>query len=444
MSLRHAAIAANRMGLGARPGELRFIAEDPRGWLDDQIGRPTPHTPQLANLGTTEEAVTAYAKTRGQKKDPDARKEMQMAQRDSFISEMALRCEVGATTNHPFRERIVRFWSNHFCVSTTRGEVRAVAGPYEREVIRPRVCGRFGALMLNAQRHPAMQLYLDNTRSVGPDSTVGRRSGRGLNENHAREILELHTLGVNGGYTQSDVEAFAQILTGWGVVKGRGEINGSFVFDPLRHQPGDKTLLGHTYREDGEEEGKDALRALAVHPSTARFVSIKLARHFIDDDPPMAAIAALEATFLKTEGDLRAVYRTLIDRPELWDSTLTKLKTPEELVLSTARALSYETEGRQMLRSINYLGQTPFSAPSPQGWPDLAMDWLGPEAILSRVEWAQKVASDAVNRVDDPADLADSLLGPTLSQRTAQAIQEAPTKSDALALLLASPEFQRR
>jgi len=384
------------------------------------------------------------ASMRGKKLDEDDRKALKMEQRERFMHEMAARAEVAVGSDRPVRERLVRFWSNHFTVSTSRNEVRAVAGAYERECIRPRICGRFEALLFNAERHPAMQVYLDNTRSVGPNSRAGLRSGRGLNENHAREILELHTLGVNGGYTQEDVENFAKILTGWGLVRGRGEVSGGFTYDPVRHEPGAKTLLGRTYAEAGEDEGRLALKELARHRSTATFVSTKLVRHLVDDDPPPSLVQLAAQTFLETEGDLRRVYQSLLDHDALWARTLTKLKTPEELVISTARALDYGSEGIQMVRSVTYLGQRPFAAPSPQGWPDVAMDWLGPEAVLNRVEWAGRVGEDAAHRVDDPVALAEDLLGPTLSGRTRDAMRQATTKGESLALFLASPEFQRR
>lgn len=444
MSLRHAAIAANRLGLGARPGEIRDIAADPREWVRQQLTRSAPEPDRLDRMPSTQEAVLTMASMRGKKLDEGEKKTLRMEARDRFTDEMGARAEAAVVSDRPVRERLVRFWSNHFAVSTSRKEVRAVCGPYERECIRPRICGRFEALLVNAERHPAMQVYLDNTRSIGPNSLAGQRSGRGLNENHAREILELHTLGVDGGYTQADVEAFAAILTGWGLVRGRGEIGGGFTYDPVRHEPGPKRFLGQTYPEAGEDEGRLALKALAHHPHTARFVCTKLVRHLVDDDPPLELVSLAAQRFLETEGDLRQVYLALVDHPALWERTLTKLKTPEELVISTARALGYETEGRQMLRSVDYLGQQPFGAPSPQGWPDVAMEWLGPEAVLGRVEWADRVARDASHRVDDPVALARDLLGPTLSERTADAIAQAPTKSEGLALFLASPEFQRR
>ncbi len=445
MTTREAAIAANRFGLGARPGELKQIASDPRGWLLAQIGSAPPITPApLQDLASAEHLLAESRQARMDRRSGEDRQSYGRLVREVYRSEMSQRAVVAATTDQPFRERLIWFWSNHFCVSTTRGSVRPVAGAFEREAIRPNVCGRFQTLLLEAERHPAMQLYLDNLQSIGPNSRVGLRSGRGLNENHAREILELHTVGVHGGYTQADVENFAAILTGWGLVRGQGNVAGRFNFDAARHEPGAKKLLGHTYPEGGEGEGKAALRDLARNPATATHVATKLARHFVADDPPERAVNALATTFQQTGGDLAQVHAALVDLPEAWQQTHTKLKSPMELVISTARSLGYATDGEPMIESMRYLGQTPGAAPSPQGWSDTASGWLGPEAVLTRVEWAERVGEDGARRLADPLALATDLLGPLLSARTAAAIARAPSPAQALALFVASPDFQRR
>lgn len=441
MSLREAAVALNRFGLGARPGELRSVAADPRGWLREQVGPVSPAPPpELASLPSSGQLVREAREKRQQSQDdPDARDAFQRSFREAVRVEMAQRALVHARTDQPFRERMVRFWANHLAISISKAEVSPVAGAYEREAIRPHVGGPFRTLLLAAEAHPAMLIYLDNARSIGPDSAAGDRSGRGLNENHAREILELHTLGVHGGYTQADVEALAQILTGWGLDRD-GTAGTAFL--EQRHQPGGKRLLGRVYPEGGAAEAKAALRDLARHPSTARFLATKLTRHLVADDPPESAIAKIEAVFRDSEGDLSTVHTALIELPEAWAQTGTKLKTPEELVISAARGLGYEADGEPMLASTRYLGQTPLNAPSPQGWPDRATDWLGPEAVLGRVEWAQKVGRDA--RVDDALGLAEDLLGPLLGDRSRQAIEAATDPAEAVALLIACPEFQRR
>lgn len=441
MNRTEAVIAAHRFGLGARPGQLDEIAQDPRGWLESQLDRVVAPPRTLAGLSSSGEAIKAFTQMRDA--DEEGREMARVTAREHYRAEVAARMETGAQTTKPFRERWVRFWTNHFTVSVTRNEVRSLAGAYEREAIRPRAMGRFGELLFSAERHPAMQLYLDNVRSIGPDSPAGQRSGRGLNENHAREILELHTLGVQGGYTQTDVEALAAMLTGWGLARGRkNDLPGGFVFDRVRHQPGSKKFLGQTFSEAGENEGRRALEVLATHPSTAQFIARKLATHFVADQPPVELVHRLTQTFVDTRGDLRALARTLIEDDSLWRRTRAKLRTPAELVTATARALNYR-DGAPMLRSVTYLGQIPFAAPSPQGWSDLAGDWLGPEAMVQRVEWAQTVGKQAADRVPDARELAHELFGPMLSQRTDEALKQT-TGAEALSLLLASPEFQRR
>ncbi|MBL8157578.1 MAG: DUF1800 domain-containing protein, partial [Anaerolineae bacterium] len=228
----------------------------------------------------------------------------------------------------PFLERLVWFWSNHFTISVLKQRMIFVAGGYEREAIRPNVLGRFEDLLIATVRHPAMLLYLDNAFSIGPDSPAGRFTGRGLNENHAREILELHTLGVNGGYTQTDVIELARVLTGWSVDRQGTDNDNGFKFFPNRHQPGTKTLLGKTYAEAGEAEGRQALIELARHPSTARHIATKLARHFIADEPPPQAVARLERVFRDTGGDLKAMAIAIVDEPAAWQPSLTKMRTP--------------------------------------------------------------------------------------------------------------------
>lgn len=442
MSLREAAIALNRFGLGARPGELRVVAADPRGWLREQVGPANPPPPpELAAFRSSDVLVHEARERRRQgQTDQKAKEAFQADVRQAVRDEMAARAQLHARTPRPYRERMVRFWANHLAISVAKTEVGPVAGAYEREAIRPRLGGAFRDLLLAAEGHPAMLIYLDNARSIGPNSPAGGRTGGGLNENHAREILELHTLGVHGGYAQADVVALAEILTGWGLARD-GEPGGA-AFSPQRHQPGAKRLLGVVYPEAGEGEAKAALRDLARHPATARFLATKLTRHLVADDPPESAVARIEQVFRDSDGDLPTVHAALIDLPEAWAQTGTKIKTPEELVISAARGLGFEAAGDLMIASARGLGQTPTSAPSPQGWPDRASDWLGPEAVLGRVEWARKVGRESP--VPDALALADDLLGPLLGSRTRQALAAATDPAERLTLLVACPEFQRR
>lgn len=416
-------VAAHRFGLGPRPGDLDRIGSDGVGWLKAQVG----HQAALAHLETTD-ALLRDLLPRLQ----EDREEMRDALRARYIEEMSARNALAATTDAPFAERWVWFWTNHLCVSMqSKRDILPIVGAYEREAIRPNAWGRYEDLLLAATRHPAMLHYLDNARSIGPGSAAGMKRSRGLNENHAREILELHTLGV-GGYTQADVEALARILTGWTV----DPTTGRFLFDPRRHEPGRHRVLGRTYAAGDASDGVAALRDLARHPSTATHVATKLARHFVADDPPAEAVAALAEVFQRTTGNLHALALATIELPAAWTAP-PKLRSPADLVLASARALGY-TDGGPMLESMRYLGQAPFGAPSPQGWPDVAHEWLGPEAVLTRVEWADTVARETPGR--DPVALARALFGADLDPTTRDAIRG----PHGLALLLASPDFQRR
>jgi len=427
VSLIEATIAVNRFGLGAAPGELERVAVDPRGWLSAQLA-PSPAPDALARRPDTGALMRAAARQKG--KD-HARK----LARALYMDEASDALKVAVASERGFHERLVAFWSNHVAVSVKRAKVLGLAGAYEREAVRPRVTGRYQELLIAAMKHPAMLLYLDNNRSVGPDSPVGQRQEKGLNENLARELLELHTLGVDGGYTQSDVESLAAILTGWGL----SEEKDGFLFSERRHQPGRKLLLGRRYGE-GLEEGERALAELARHPSTARHLSRKLASHFSSDAPPPALVAALEEAWMDTWGDLGAVYAALLAHPDAWTPDAAKIKSPRDLVISTARAVG--DRSFPLYTSVEKLGQQPWAPDSPQGFPDTAAAWLGPAAVLQRVEWAAFMA--ARSRRVEPAQVGGDALGASLTARTRRWISASATREEGLALLLASPEFQRR
>ena len=442
MSRKDASIAAVRFGLGAGEG-LAGVAADPRGWLIDQLASVDVPRPLRDADGSPERVsalLTAYRRGAGAVVDL-----LRQAGRDAYRADAAARTLAAVVTPQPFRERLVHFWSNHFTVSSVRRVVLALAGPYEIEAIRPHVTGRFADLLLAVVRHPAMLVYLDNAQSMGPNAPVGRRRGRGLNENLAREILELHTLGVDGGYSQDDVRALAAILTGWTIARPGSPGSGRFAFVPAMHEPGDKTLLGVRYREAGEEEGLAALAALARHPATARHVAVKLARHFVADAPPQAAVARLEGVFRDTDGDLLAVSAALVDIEEAWQP-LTKVKAPNDLVVSTARAFALSDAadlGERLVPSLALLGQLPFMAPSPAGWPDDAASWIGPEAVMRRIDWAVE-AGRRLARRDDPRALPDRALGPLASAHLRFLVEGAPSTAEGIALLLSSTDFQRR
>ena len=456
-----AAIAAHRFGLGE--AALDVVGSDPRGWLSAQIGpADAPRGEGLLSTAQALDHVAAEREKRREAKNPPpgmtAEQVLAGHYREVISADMRSRLLTAATTTRPFAERLHWFWSNHFTVSLAKGSARGLVGAFERDAIRPNIAGSFEALLVASTTHPAMLRYLDNSQSAGPNSIiVGRAAKRaarmgeearvtGLNENLAREVLELHTLGAesarSGSYTQADVTAFARVLTGWRVALA--EDDRSRVFDPAWHEPGPKTVLGKTYAP-GLDSLRQVLHDLAQHPATAHFVATKLARHFVADAPPPALVDRLASTYLKSGTQLAPVYRELIHSPEAWQAQPAKLKTPEEFVISSARVLRLD---RRLLEradagGIVGLGQRVQAAPSPAGWSDRADDWLGPDAVWKRVEWSTRVASRLGSSIDARA-LAAQSLGPLLNPQTATQLERAADGSQALALLLMAPEFQRR
>jgi len=354
----------------------------------------------------------------------------------------AFRAEAG------FVERLVYFWSNHFCVSVAKDNiVRASAGAFEREAIRPFALGRFADMLMAVERHPAMLLYLDNQQSIGPDSRAGRNRQRGLNENLAREIMELHTMGVGSGYTQADVTSFARILTGWTMAGREGRLGepGSSVFNANAHEPGDAVLLGKTYPASGMGQAEAALNDIASHPATAQHIATELARHFIADDPPPAAVARLAKVFAKSDGNLRALAATLIDMPEAWSTPLAKMRSPFDYIAAIRRAAGPgpANDPGQSLNWLNALGEPLWQPPGPNGFSDQADSWASAEGMKIRLDIAWQAARQ-VKDIGNPNDMLDAVIGPSASPETRQAVARAESKQQGLALLLMAPEFQRR
>ncbi len=432
-----AAHAAIRFGLGRRGAEP--LPARPRDWLAGQLDGPDPDLKRPAP--SIADALTARRLDREMPRDaalaagPDRRSR----ERALWDGERAAIASHWLTTDAPFRERLVWFWANHFTISLKRGELLAMAGPYLREAIRPHVNGRFGDMLVAVMTHPAMLTYLDNAGSVGPDSKAGLRSRRGLNENLARESLELHTVSPASGYTQSDVTAYANILTGWSV-EGGGDAPG-FRFRPNTHEPGVRTLMGQSFPA-GMAGGLGALSWLGQHPATYRHLATKLVRHFVADDPPPSAVARIQAVLHEGHGDLRAASLALIALPEAW-RPLTKLRSPFDYLIAALRALDLPPDQRTDPAGwLAALGQPLLTAPLPNGWPDTAADWASGEALLRRADWAWAVAPRAGTLA--PLEAAASSLGPLASATTLDAIRRAPSPREGLTLLLASPEFQRR
>ena len=470
-------IAVLRFGLGARPGEFAATGHDPRGWLVAQIQGAVKSASDIS-LTPSDQIFTALLAAR------DERRTMKRAAadnptndlknafnpvRDAYLphyrAQVLARAQSAALTTRPFAERLVHFWTNHFAISADKGAVLGIAGTLENEAIRPHVNGRFIDLLIAVEQHPAMIAFLDNQYSVGTDSELARRATRraakirqtapeqskrefGINENLAREILELHTLGVKGGYTQNDVTAFAQIITGWSIGGGHGRLAGGtpgrFCFRDNLHQPGAKTFLGKTYADTGQKQGEAVLADLARHPATAHFVATKLVRHFIADEPPSLAIEHVAHAFLKSEGDLPAVYAALLEAPEAWNTDMRKFKTPEDFVFSTFRALNVSpSQPQEVVRSFEVLGQPQYTPGSPAGWPDSAKSWDGSDALMHRILWASRVA-ERYEQGSNPIEVATSSLGSYARPETMTALRRAASAPQSLALLLMSPEFQRR
>ncbi len=460
-------IAANRFGLGARPGELSGIDSDPRGWLLAQLAGPAKPANVFRELPDSASIIVEVSETRQMqrankqavesgKPAPDVVAKFGAIARKNYLQQTDARFKNAASTDYPFHERLVYFWSNHFAVSADKQPLPALAGVYENEAIRPNLNGSFYDLLLAVEQHPAMLLYLDNQRSIGPNSKIANFAKRrnrpqqpGLNENLAREILELHTLGVDGGYRQDDVLGFAKVITGWSLGGGENRrlaegTPGTFQYRDNIHEPGTHQVLGKKYSPDGVRQGEAVLRDLSRHPSTARFIATKLCRHFAGDEPPALMIERVAAVFLESDGDLPSVHRTLVESHEPWESVFLKYKTPQDFVVSAFRAFNRVPEnGRYIVGALDLMGQTPFRPGSPAGWPDTADHWGGADGLYKRIEWSNTVARLAGSRVN-PLDLGQAVLGPALGEHSRTSISRAESATQGMTLLLMSPEFQRR
>lgn len=477
--LKAGAIALQRFGLGPKPGQGEAVRAQIREKLLAEIAAGNVAQPEGVTFsGAAEIGKALYDFEDQEKREREARRvavapapdgmqiasaaragpQNQMAPAPKPANEPALpyrtyrdevkaRVDLALAAETGFGERLVMFWSNHFCIGATKSNMsRIMAGAYEREAIRPHVFGRFEDMLIAAESHPAMLDFLDNRQSVGPNSPAGRRRGRGLNENLAREIMELHTLGVSGGYAQGDVTNLARIITGWTVVGREGVLGfpGSFAFNAGLHEPGVTPLLGRRYDQPGKAQGVAALTDLARHPATAKFIATKLARHFVADAPPRALVEKLASVFRQSSGDLPSVYRTLIEDDAAWRAPASKIRSPQEFLLASYRALGRKPDFGQIIGPAGVMGQ-PFWQPSgPNGYADDNAAWASAEGLKTRVDVAAGWGRQAAGSVADPRVLSDDILGSLLSPETKQAVARAESKPQALALMLMSPEFQRR
>ena len=470
--------ALNRFGLGARRDERRKIS-DARSWLKAQLdgGPPSLRAPEGASPGAIGDALRGL-RMLVQGSEQNRREARQRLVEIATIETRTALTE-RVTTDRPFVERLVAFWSNHLCVSIGgKVQVAPLAGSYERDVIRAHVLGRFEDMVMASAKHPAMLMYLDNFQSIGPASQgagAARRGGqqRGLNENYARELLELHTLGVNGGYTQQDVQELAKILTGWTVggiggpadrLAQRGNASRpnnrrgaagadaaananaavSFAFQPLLHEPGSKTVLKERYTESDVQEGERAIRALCRHPSTAKFVATKLVAHFVSDEPSPAAVERVAGVFTSSDGDLRAVSRALVDDPDAWREETRKFRTPQDWLVAVMRAFDARDVNVNMVGLLRQLRQPLWSPSAPKGFGDALQEWADPDSLLNRAELARTISKiPGVAAVDPRAllEVVDVAAGDPLRGQIADGSIPA---SERIALAIAGPAFQWR
>ena len=481
-----AALALHRFGLGpslgSRSGAIAAIESDPRGAV--LAGLDQPNAGRIVNaelLSSGEAARSAIAFQQAQRemrrearkttpkptdqiqdpaggmaaappaprnRGPAAKSDMRaaagIAPQQIYLTEAKARFTAALDADIGFVERLTWFWSNHFCISADKGQVRPLAGAYEREAIRPHVLGRFADMLMAVECHPAMLIYLDNARSIGPNSAAGQNRGRGLNENLAREILELHTLGVRTVYRQDDVTSFAKIITGWSTVPpvqdpARG---GEFMFNPRMHEPGTQIVIGKSYADGGYDQGRRVLADLARHPATAKHVAYKLARHFVADDPALALVERLTKRFRDTEGDLKEMAKALVMAPESWEPSRGKLKRPGEWIVGTLRAVGVNPPDiAPVMQAHNLLGEPLWRPPAPNGFADDDATWL--DGLSQRLDVANQFAR-RLGGTHDPNAAFEATIAPLASAETRQTIARAESRQQALALLFMAPEFQRR
>jgi len=486
-----AVLALHRFGLGPRPGSIAAIASDPRGALLAELERPGIGRIDNPELLTSAQSARAAFEARAERQAQNiiaerAKKAAEQAQaqamngemtqpvdaprpaatpqtepteaprrpaaapqaepgrtpeRQNFLKEVKARLDAAVDAEIGFAERLVWFWSNHFCVSGYT--VANMAGGYEREAIRPHVLGRFADMLLAAEGHPAMLVYLDNSMSFGPQSVAGINRTRGLNENFAREILELHSLGVRTGYSQEDIIRFANVLTGWTVISvvDNPEHGAEFIFNRRLHEPGPQQVIGKTYPDMGVEQARAVLLDLARHPATAVHIATKLARHFVADAPPPALVEHLAKAFRDTEGDLKEVAKALIASDAAWASPRDKLKKPCEWVVAMVRATGLRGDPERFRRGQVGLGEPLWFPPAPQGFPDDEATWI--DGIGRRLDIANSFAQRVAQRAD-PNGVIDTALGPLARSETREAVARAESREQALVLAFMSPEFQRR
>lgn len=470
-----AVIAVNRFGLGARPNELEQAVVNPKRWLLKQMTSPQFDTrlsdDQLVNTALAfrqfsahrasrvmrnkmQNDMAANAKSATVKKIGIANTAKQMRQTQKQLLTDSLWQSV--ETSQPFSVRLLDFFSNHFSVSSSTAQLKVLAPLLEREAIAPHLFGRFEDMLIAVVKHPAMLLYLDNAQSTGPNSVVGRKTkarankGRGLNENLAREILELHTLGVDGGYRISDIQNLAKAISGWSISHPKDAKQKGFVYRENMHEPGTRMVLGKKYTQRrATQQGERILKDLARHPSTARFISYKLAQYLVSDEPSEVLVDGMSKAWQSTQGDLRAVITALVNHDASWKVERQKFKTPREFVVSSLRAIEAQSNQpafffNSLIYHLTEMGQAPFNAGSPAGYSAYAEAWTGSDALMKRIDWVNRLNVVTPKLNGTVLALSRHLFNENISEPTLLAIKRAETARQARTLLFMSPEFQRR
>jgi uncharacterized protein (DUF1800 family) len=471
--------ALNRLGYGPRPADAAAIAAQGAGpWLERflseqleprRLPQPEALTARLAGLevlklgqaellGRYRDAVKSARAARreqaqGMAPEADAINAVRDKVRPLVAQAATARLSRALQSPAQLEEALTEFWFNHFNVFAGKNAVGVLVADYEQRAIRPHVLGRFRDMLGATARHPAMLIYLDNAQSVAPGFKPPRAApnpqrASGLNENYARELMELHTLGVDGGYTQRDVTELARMLTGWGIDTRKALGGGTgdlFAFDARRHDSGSKTWLGLAIKGSGQAEGEQALDVLAAHPATARHLAFKFAQAFVADSPPASLVDKLADNFKASGGDLRELTRTLIRADEFWsrEAYQAKFKTPYQYLLSSLRALDLQgassASPQNLLGALAQAGQPLFGAATPDGYKNTAAAWRNPEALTQRVQLATTLGQ----RSGTSADKLSHTLGASLSEPTRRTLAAEPAGQQ-VALLLASPDFMKR
>ncbi|MBC7313370.1 MAG: DUF1800 domain-containing protein [Rhizobium sp.] len=482
MSLSVSSTAAMRFGYGLRQSEASIAGPDELLAQVERGAAEAPLFPQEGIAGRREQVVRYRANTqelaarkkRGEPTEEQSRS-LNKEAAAHFRRDAEARISQAVLSHNGFHERLSSFWTNHFAIDASKSQMMRLAVPmFEAEVIRPLLSGRFSDLVRTVSLHPAMLLYLDQFQSIGPNSVMGLQRGKGINENFARELIELHTLGVAGGYSQDDVRQAAYVLSGLTLDLESMEVG----FRPRRAEPGIFSVLGNTYGGEKRliEDCLDLIDDLSVHPSTAKHVCRKLAKHFVSDEPPQALVDAMVAAWIGSDGYLMQVYKALLDHPAAWEKPSAKIKLPFDYVVSSLRAfdvdeaimlsaatrtdasafdrMMMDTEPKPMQAGsavtvrtgpnvLRRMGQQIWMPPSPAGFEDDSVSWMNANQLTERISWARRLASN-LGKDRDPREFAKAVLADAARDETMKIVGQAPSKAVGVTLVLASPEFNRR